>query len=52
MKELLFGAGGGEANPEVVAQLAQEVYTVNLLTTFVSRMPFVDFEVCRRPYDT
>ncbi|KAG7457057.1 hypothetical protein MATL_G00242490 [Megalops atlanticus] len=44
MKEILYGTSEKEPQMELVAQLAQELYTSSLLSTLISDLPLVDFE--------
>lgn len=45
LRDIIFGSEAeGEPSADVVAQVAQEIYTANLLATMVSSMAKVDFE--------
>lgn len=45
MKEILYGTNEKEPQTEAVAQLAQELYNSGLLSTLVSDLQLIDFEV-------
>jgi len=44
MKNVLYGAGDLEPQTELVAQLAQEVYSTNLIPALIANMCKIDFE--------
>ncbi|XP_036410363.1 calcium-binding protein 39-like [Megalops cyprinoides] len=44
MKEILYGTNEKEPQMELVAQLAQGLYTSGLLSTLISDLPLIDFE--------
>ena len=45
MKSLLYGEAEHEPNPEIVAQLAQEIYAYDLLPLMITHMIRLEFEV-------
>jgi len=42
---MLCGSGDSEPQPEVTAQLAQEIYNHNLLEQLITDLAKIDFEV-------
>uniref|UniRef100_UPI00398EAA09 calcium-binding protein 39-like isoform X2 n=1 Tax=Pristiophorus japonicus TaxID=55135 RepID=UPI00398EAA09 len=44
MKEVLYGTSEKDPQTEAVAQLAQELYNSNLLTTLIAGLHMIDFE--------
>jgi len=44
MKQLLYGADNAEPQTEVVAQLAQELYSTHLLVQLIDNLQKIDFE--------
>lgn len=45
LKEILSGTGDKEPQTEAVAQLAQELYTTDLLIALIANLQRIDFEV-------
>ena len=50
MKEVLYGTGGQDPVTEQVTQLAQEIYSVNLLEAMILNLSKIDFEVSASIY--
>ncbi|CAN0093403.1 calcium-binding protein 39 [Petromyzon marinus] len=44
MKEILYGTGDKEPQPEAVAQLAQELYNSGLIPVLITQLQRIDFE--------
>jgi hypothetical protein len=47
MKETLYGDGEHEPNPEGAVQLANDIYSSDVLPALVQWLPKLDFEVIR-----
>jgi len=45
MKLMLYGENDNEPNPEIVSQLAQEIYTMDILQLLVQNISRFEFEV-------